>query len=301
MKNEEKRQEAFGSFLKSIASFVDLSFYENTLYGVVNSQIVGLKMWGSTFEVSLLMTKNFKQHFQSELKFLCKELNRSTLFVDFRGDYLVVRLHALYFKKLSVANSLKRQIQEVTKKIQKYQSFELSSEQLAFYDGYPGPHSSDYLNNIQEERYRLLDETRSNVWKVLISTLVKKGPIVLVLSILFGFLRVYYKISLLPFETLFLLVVFNISLIRRFNKIDLKAQLINGFTAFAVFLFHLYINMLISSLVKRGLIVHAAEYMSTLYDNFSSLNKGVYLSFVFIGPIVFNLSKTKREIVVSIP
>lgn len=301
MGNEEKIQEAYSFYLKSIAELVGLRLSDNTLLGVINDQIVSLKMLGSTFELSLLMKKDFKEHFQFKLRSLCRELNRNVLFVDFRGDYLVLRLHAFYFKKKSVANSLKRQIWEVTKKIQRYQNFDLSSEQIALYDGYPGPNSSDYLEYIQKERHRLLDNTESNAWKALIATLLKNGPILIFLSIVFGLFRVYYKISLLPLETLLLLIVFNRSLIKKFDKIDLKAQLINGFSAVGIFLSHIYINMMINSLVKRGTIVYLEEYLSILYENVASFNKGVYLSFIFIGPVILNLSKTKREIVVKTP
>lgn len=244
---------------------------------------------------------NFKQQFQENLAALSKELSRSLLFLDFRKDYLVVKLHTLQFSKKSVAISLKRQIQQATKIIQRYQCFDLSSEQLALYDGLPGPNDPDYLSKIQQERYRLLDETKSNAWKALFVTLLKNGPIVLALSILFGLLRVYYKISILPFETLILLSVFNLNLEKRFNKIDLKAQLINGFSAITIFLSHIYINMLTTSLVKKGTMVHVTEFFSILNENISNLNKGIFTSFVFIGLIIFKLSKTKREIVTSVP
>jgi hypothetical protein len=232
---------------------------------------------------------------------LSRELEKFYFSVEISGDYLKVIMHAMYFKKKSVGGSLKDQIDKVTKVIERYQRFDISDEQIIFYDELPAPNDPLYFRKLEKERHTLIDNTKGNYGSALFRTLFKNGPFVLIFSIILGLLREYYTFAVLPLEVIILVIIFSSSFAKRCNKIDLRAQLLYAASIVALFFLHFYIKVSVSSWVRKGEITSLDDFLKIVTNNFSEMNRGIFLSIAIMVLFIFGLRRTKRDIKVRMP
>lgn len=293
--DESKFKEAESFYLRKLSPYIGLKYYMGCLYGVVNHQIISLRFRGYSYELAIWVGDASK----FELEQLMARLRRDLGFfsnVRLKKRYLKVKIFSFHLRKKRVGESLKKSIDLITKQVQRFHHVDVTDDSIAFYDGYPALGHSSYYDLLQEERDKLLNNTKGNIVHSFLLTLLNNGPVVVLLSVLLGLIRLNFKFSILPLDTMLLLLAFNVSLIERLNKVDFWAQIVNGISALFILLIHIYIEVSIVTYAEKGELIEVEALFSILDKNLREFNVGIIMSLIVVFMLIIGTRRTNKTI-----